>query len=321
MERIVSLAAFSVMVSFLAFAGTGHAQVAVKLGSSIRMSPIFYLPIMAAEEKGFWKEEGLRVEWVPFRGSADMYRAVGAGAVGVGLTDAPSMILASSRGLPVVAVADLQSAELFVLWIRVGAGIRGVEDLRGKRIGVTRLGGITHAYAEVLAKRHGIEKEVKIVGMGGVPETVAGAKAGAIDALIEPTHLVLAIKREGLIRSLVNMAEVVPKPWVGHWVFAESEMAKKDVRTVKGLVSGLIKATNFLRTEPDWAINKMVEVSGFKPEEAREIYLTYEFPLKGTIPPKAIENLISFLVAYGQVPREKAPRVERVYTEEFLPSS
>src|SRR3990172_13382428 len=82
-------------------------------GTAIKENPVYMLPMLAGEEKGFWKEEGLEVQWVPFRGGALMYRAVAAGSINVGWGGIVSSVQAMVGGGPVVLVAGLQIGDPF----------------------------------------------------------------------------------------------------------------------------------------------------------------------------------------------------------------
>ncbi len=46
----------------------------LKFGTSIKATQAFYLPILSAQEKGFWEERGLEVEGVPFKGGGLLVR-------------------------------------------------------------------------------------------------------------------------------------------------------------------------------------------------------------------------------------------------------
>ncbi|MEE8450178.1 MAG: ABC transporter substrate-binding protein [Thermodesulfobacteriota bacterium] len=53
-----------------------------------------------AENKGFWKGQGLEVEWVPFVGGGRLYRAVAAGRINMGVSAAASFFNAEQRVFP-----------------------------------------------------------------------------------------------------------------------------------------------------------------------------------------------------------------------------
>ena len=62
--------------------------------------------------------------------------------------------------------------------------IKRLEDLRGKKIGVTRIGATTHYFALQAFKRRGMEvgRDFSMVQTGGAPEMLAALLSGAIDA-------------------------------------------------------------------------------------------------------------------------------------------
>lgn len=85
------------LAGLLSLAGlTCMAAEQLKFATGVKGSANYYLPLMAAEEKGFWKENSLQVEWVPFRGGGSMFRSVAAGAVKIGFTGTPSVVQATS---------------------------------------------------------------------------------------------------------------------------------------------------------------------------------------------------------------------------------
>ena len=62
--------------------------------------------------------------------------------------------------------------------------IKRLEDLRGKKIGVTRIGATTHYFAIQVFKRRGMEagRDYSMVQTGGAPEMFAALVSGTIDA-------------------------------------------------------------------------------------------------------------------------------------------
>ena len=130
-----------------------HARAAEKINfaTAIKVTPAYYLPVLAAEERGFWRENGLKVNWIPFRGGPDMQKAIVARSVLIGLTTAGGLIAAATRGVPVIIVSDLQKTAGVGLYVLADSPIKNPKQLAGKKIGVTRLGAVDHAYANFVA--------------------------------------------------------------------------------------------------------------------------------------------------------------------------
>ena len=114
----------------------------LKFATGVKGSANYYLPLMAAEEKGFWKENSLQVEWIPFRGGGSMFRSVAAGAVKIGFTGTPSVVQAAARGVSALAISELMTKVDFVVWVRADSAIRKPNDLKGAKIGVGRFEGL-----------------------------------------------------------------------------------------------------------------------------------------------------------------------------------
>ncbi len=107
------------MFAILLLATPGLAIERLKFGTSIKATPAFYLPILSAQEKGFWKDRGLELEWVPLKGGGAVGRAIVAGAIRVGFVNASSPIRGRAAGIPMVIVAGISRQE-WLFWVRGG---------------------------------------------------------------------------------------------------------------------------------------------------------------------------------------------------------
>lgn len=115
----------------------------LKFGTPLKMSPNNYLPLLAGEEFGYFKQQGLDIEWIPFTGSSPMFRAVAAKSVNVGLAPTISFIRAAARSIPVIMIAGVTREDQFVLWVLADSPLRRPGDLKGAKIGLSCLGGTT----------------------------------------------------------------------------------------------------------------------------------------------------------------------------------
>ena len=90
-----------------------------------------HAPWFIARDKGFYSKRGLSVDLQAGKGSADTVRAIGAGLADVGFADMATTIVARSRGIPVLAVAQLGYVPVTIVW-REETPIKGLKDLEGK---------------------------------------------------------------------------------------------------------------------------------------------------------------------------------------------
>ncbi|MEE8450129.1 MAG: ABC transporter substrate-binding protein [Thermodesulfobacteriota bacterium] len=289
----------------------------LKFATGVKGSANYYLPLMAAEEKGFWKENSLQVEWIPFRGGGSMFRSVAAGAVKIGFTGTPSVVQAAARGVSALAISELMTKVDFVVWVRADSAIRKPNDLKGAKIGVGRFGGTQHAYGRVVARALGLEKDITFISAGSISAALAGLKTGKIDAIVLSPRRPIKMLLQGVVRILVPVANYLPRQWSNHVVFARKDMVNENPATIQRVVKALLKATSFIKKNPGWSMEKMKQVSGYSDKAAQLIYDGLEYSPDGKIDPKAMANVRKFLIDFGIIKRGKAPDVAALYTDRF----
>jgi len=317
MTRKLALIPFAVFLS-LGLVLPTFALEKLKLGASVKVYPAHYLPALTAEDKGFWKENGLDVEWVPVGSDAAEMRAVAAGALNIGMATSAGIITAAGGGLPVVMVNELVSSVSWKLWVRADSPYRNVLDLKNKRIGVTALGGITHAFGRIVAKAHGIENDLRFVGAGGARQNVAGLWAGSFDASILGMASAARLKVEGKIREISSARDYLPKPWFDDAIFARKNFAQTKPDEVRRVIKATLQATDFIQRNPRWTIDKMVSFTGIPEEAAKLLYDDTKFTANGHLDRKAVENIRDVLIRYGII-NEKAPAADDLFTNAYLP--
>src|SRR3990172_927005 len=102
----------------LGLAGQVEAQQKIKYGTAVKLSLRYYLPVYAAEEKGYAKEQGIQLEYVPFRGGPALNAAMAAGHINVGATMAGTVFQAAGAGLPLTIVAAFVPKDTMYFWVR-----------------------------------------------------------------------------------------------------------------------------------------------------------------------------------------------------------
>lgn len=142
-------------------------------------------PILAegkiAEQLGIFKKYGLDVEFVSFESDTQAVQALESGAVDVIAAGGGTAISSGRQGDPNVMVAVGVSRPSDIL---VASGdIRKPEDLVGKRIAVSQLGGESHATVILALQKLGIDPaDVTITQVGGQSDRLAALQAGSVDA-------------------------------------------------------------------------------------------------------------------------------------------
>lgn len=290
----------------------------IRFAISVKEVIYYYLPDMAAAERGLWKENGLEASSTALKTGGDFTRALAAGAIDLGLGTAGTTIQGIVRGVPALIVSDLYHKEDVFLWVRTDSPLKSARELKGVKIGVNRFGGRDHAYGRVVAKALGLEKEVKIVSVGGISEAVAALKSGAVDVTVRSGITMAKLKEQGEVRELLNIStDYLPKDWVDSVMTAHKDYARKNPETLRKGVRALLQSLDYIRNNPGWALEKIKAESGYSEKVARDVYGSLRFTVDGQLSKGSLENVRNFLTEYEIVPKEKMPRVEELYSPEF----
>src|SRR5499426_4251948 len=146
-------------------ARVARAQTAVKIGTAVLGDYSMAGPVIVALERGFFTAEGLTVEFVPFRGGPDLLKAVMVGECLVGISGSTDILVFREAGSPIKMIATHTEGNHFTL--NVATDVQRVGDLKGKAIGVTRVGATTWVFARMLARKEGWDpdRDVQVVGL------------------------------------------------------------------------------------------------------------------------------------------------------------
>lgn len=122
---------------------TQPSATATDLPSTVRLDYAYYNPVsLLLKEKGWLEEEfsqeGVRVEWTQSLGSNKALELLNSRSIDFGSTAGAAALLGKANGNPIKSVYIYSKPEWTALVARADSDIRQVEDLKGKRIAVTR---------------------------------------------------------------------------------------------------------------------------------------------------------------------------------------
>jgi ABC-type nitrate/sulfonate/bicarbonate transport system substrate-binding protein len=180
-------------------------RVALKVGA---IGAVSDAGIFIAQEKGFFRDQGLDVEIVSFKAAPQIFPAIATGEVQVsGSAVTPALFNAFARGIGMKLVADKgQVAKGFgfaaiVIRSDLADTVKDFKDLKGRKLAVLGKGVSSTAQLGKALELGGLEpNQVELVELG-LPEMVAALGNKAIDGatLLEP-FITLAIAKHVAIR-------------------------------------------------------------------------------------------------------------------------
>ena len=204
-----------------------------------------------AKEKQLYRKYGVDSELIFIPSSTTTISAVVAGSVAVGTISGGATANAAVGGASVVAVGCFINTLLYELI--VNESIRSAQQLKGKSIGISRVGSSSDVAARVLLKELKLEpdKDVAILQVGGSTERAAAFRTGRIAAFPSPPGTINLA--QGMAhRVLVSTADF-PKGFPFPYVCPTTSKAylKSSRDTMKRLLMALIEATYFYKTHKE----------------------------------------------------------------------
>lgn len=149
------------------------------------------IDLFVAQERGFFREEGLEPQLVQVPANAAIAALVSGDAHALGSVG--SVIRAIPRGAPVKVLAISLRRPLF--WLVTRPELKSFSDLKGKVMGTTTIGGSQHTAGIRMLRKAGLnpEKDVTTVLGGDVPTQLKGLVNGSIQiGILSPPALIVA---------------------------------------------------------------------------------------------------------------------------------
>ena len=169
----------------------------------------YYAPMYIAKEKGYFKEQGLDVDFY-YAAAAEIVKNVATGNVQFGFPNADSVILAKSQGIPVKVVNTTYQHGLGALIFQKSSGIIEPKDLKDKKIGVTSFGSPNYIQLQVMLEKAGMsidDVKIEIIGTGAIVNALV---SGQVDAIMFSMLRTIELKNQGVDVGEIRSDEFLP---------------------------------------------------------------------------------------------------------------
>jgi ABC-type nitrate/sulfonate/bicarbonate transport system substrate-binding protein len=285
---------------------------------------IFALPIVVAQNQGFFRREGLDFQVVvPLPGGSDkMIDALHDGTVDITHVAIPFLVRKVLAGSDAVAIAAEFNNPIYSLIAK--PGIKSFADLKGKRIGFADQGGsISHSMRKLLAL-HGLKDgdyDIKVIE--GTPARANCLKQSDCDAVPLGQPQDVAALAEGFT-SLGLSTEASP-PILYTVTAVRRSWATANAETLRRYLRGLRAAFAFIR-EPanrNEVAAIVAETNGVSPAIAAKVLALYfepernVLPRQGEIDMAGLAQVIAMMAEVGQI-SGPPPSPERFVDRQYL---
>jgi NitT/TauT family transport system substrate-binding protein len=234
-------------------------------------------PLYVGMEQGFFKQENLTIEPKLAEGGAAIVPSVLSGDDQIGFSNVTSLVIASSKNLPVQIISSGVKAgkgadDAFdAMFVKKNSPIKGPKDLEGKTVSVNNLNNVGPLTINNAMEKAGADpKKVKYLEVP-FPDAIAALKAGRVDAawVVEP------FRSQGVaagFRMIMHPFEETAPNYEVATYFASKEYIAKNPDVVQRFVRAMDKSLDYAQQHPE-AVLKAV-------------------PTYTKIPSKPVENMV-----------------------------
>lgn len=237
---------------------------AITLGLPTSTTSFANADAAVAEEQGFFKEQGLKVETRNFGSGVDVSQAIVSGDLQIGASSIEPVVQAASQGANFSIIGSY--ADRLTVSMVTPKSIKSAADLREKNLGIQDVG----AFREVMTR-------MVLQTKGLTPDDVkyrpveANAYIGSLlsdqisSAILQAEQTVEVMNQDDGFHELVDLYEAEPDYYYGTYFVDKQWLAENEDTAVKFLTA-ITKAHRFMYENRDETVSIVAETTGFDQE-------------------------------------------------------
>lgn len=292
MKRIKILASSTLFLSLCVFLpGAGFGQDRVRIG--VPLFPTVSYPVFIAQERGFFEKNGLKAEIIRINSEPTTYQALISGDIDATSGAPTGLVQSNIQGVPVVSLGSWDNLVSYTMISR--EKIDDLSQLRGKKVGINRLGGKSSLILRVMLEDAGLNtsKDVTLLQLGGSQERLAALIRGGIDAA--PVDFAFEPKMKQMGFHLVPGRKT---PFMNGPITVTVASLKANRGKWVRFVKAYLEATHYMMTNKEGSVAVLRRII---PTDDRETldYAYEQMRQRATVdlmpPDAAVENLVKML--------------------------
>ncbi|MCW5694269.1 MAG: ABC transporter substrate-binding protein [Pseudolabrys sp.] len=275
-----------------------------------------YYPTIISEAALRYKrfeKEGIKAELTVYRGGAEAFEAVAAGAADLTVGSTAIVAAGIKKGVHTQAVAGAGMGYTgWYLMVKPDSPIKDVKDLDGKKVGITSAGSAS----DIIARWTMADKKIKFtavpLGGGGL---VPNMLSGNVDAIVLYSPLSFKVLQEKTGRALIDYGQAMPEHLSGVWI-ASDKVIKEKPAMVQKAVNALFGAMTVLKADKAGAVKLIAEVDEIPPQiaEAELEGNILKLSADGEMKKDWVQRGLDMAKLVGMT--DLAP-IDQIYTEKF----
>lgn len=266
-------------------------------------------------EAGIFRKNGLDVELLYVGGGGRAAQVVQSGEVPIGVLTGGAVVNSNLAGGDLVIIGSSMNVMTFVLMAR--PEVRRIEDLKAKKIGITRFGSATDFGLRYVEEqwRFKRQRDFALLQLGGMPELISALRAGALDAAVINGELAILARREGF-RELADLSKMGLSFPTSSIVTTRS-FIKRSENVVRKFIRGFVEGVHYGKTQRAFGIQILKKYLRNDDtallEDLYDMYILQNIPRIPRPSPEAVKTILDQMA-------ETDPRVANLRPEQFIDS-
>jgi NitT/TauT family transport system substrate-binding protein len=314
--RAVSSAAAAILA--LALVAPASAAEKLRVGKAVAFAWTF-TPLDVGIQMGIFAKHGVEVEASAFNGDAKLQQGLTSDSVDIGIGSGPGMAF-MVKGVPAKAVGVMAGVPRnMAVMVGYDSPIKTVDDLKGKKLGVTTVGSLT----DWIGKRIGTQKGwgpagITTVPVGGMPPARAAIKTNQIDGYIGALEVGISLEEAKEWRVITSATPFVDH-FITHVFFVREDVIAKRPQALQAFLQGWQDTIAFMKANKVKTVeitSKVIQVAPSVIERAYDQQIGI-FSDDLSFDPRAVAVLKQSFIEMGllkDIPEDKA-----MFTTQFLP--
>jgi NitT/TauT family transport system substrate-binding protein len=314
--RAVSSAAAAILA--LALVAPASAAEKLRVGKAVAFAWTF-TPLDVGIQMGIFAKHGIEVEASAFNGDARLQQGLTSDSIDIGIGSGPGMAF-MVKGVPAKAVGVMAGVPRnMAVMVGYDSPIKTVDDLKGKKLGVTTVGSLT----DWIGKRIGTQKGwgpagITTVPVGGMPPARAAIKTNQIDGYIGALEVGISLEEAKEWRVITSATPFVDH-FITHVFFVREDVIAKRPQAVKAFLQGWQDTIAFMKANKVKTVeitSKVIQVAPSVIDRAYDQQIGI-FSDDLSFDPRAVAVLKQSFIEMGLL--KDIPEDNAMFTTQFLP--
>ena len=259
----------------------------------VPLFPTVSYPVFIAQERGFFEKNGLKGEIIRINSEPTTYQALISGDIDATSGAPTGLVQSNIQGVPVVSLGSWDNLVSYTMITR--EKVDDLSQLKGKKIGINRLGGKSSLVLRVMLEDAGLNtsKDVTLLQLGGSQERLAALIRGGIDAA--PVDFAFEPKMNQLGFHLVTGRKT---PFMNGPITVTVASLKANRNKWVRFVKAYLDATQYMTINKEGSLQVLKRI--IPPDDRETLDHAYEeMRTRATVdllpPEAAVDNLVKMM--------------------------